>query len=150
MKHFALLLVLGFFGCGAADKNTDPEGAASLLRKVKDQSYRTWQRAPGYESRRKAGSPHSDEVDIYVNGTVADVLAKKLPSGTWPVGSIVVKDGFKGGAYDLTAIMEKRSDGWYWAEYGGDGTVQFSGQPSVCTGCHESGADSIRAFGFPK
>jgi hypothetical protein len=140
--------VLLLAACGS-DKNTDEGGARALFTKVQTQKYRTWQRAPGYEVRRKAGSPHSDEVDIYVNPTIADVLAKKLPGGTWPVGSLIVKDGFKGGALDLVAIMEKRADGWYWAEYGNDGTPQFSGRPSVCTDCHESGADSVRAFGFP-
>lgn len=74
---------------------------------------------------------------------------KSSPGGTWPLGSIIVKDGFNGGGYDLTAVMEKREGGWYWAEYGNDGTPLFSGQPSVCTDCHESGADMVRAFGFP-
>lgn len=134
--------------CGS-DKNTDEAGARALLTKINEQKYRSWPRAPGYETRRKAASPHSDEVDIYVNQPVSDVLAKKLPGGNWPVGSIIVKDGFKGSALDLIAVMEKRSDGWYWAEYGSDGTVLFSGKPGVCTDCHESGADSVRAFGFP-
>jgi hypothetical protein len=145
---FALALAAGLAACGS-DKNTDEGGARALLAKVQQQKYRTWARAPGYEVRRKAASPHSDQVDIYINPVVADVLAKKLPGGTWPLGSIIVKDGFNGAGYDLTAVMEKRADGWYWAEYGGDGTPLFSGQPSTCTDCHESGADMVRAFGFP-
>jgi hypothetical protein len=30
-----------------------------------------------------------------------------------------------------------------------DGTSICSGDPSLCTGCHGSGADMVRAFGFP-
>ena len=53
-------------------------------------------------------------------------------------------------ADDLAAAMEKRADGWYWAEWSADGDAKFSGMPSTCTDCHQSGADFVRAFPLPK
>jgi hypothetical protein len=81
------------------------------------------------------------------------VRVEALASGeeltAWPEGSIIVKDGFTGESPRLVAIMEKRDDGWFWAEYEPDGEVDFSGTPGVCTRCHDAGADYVRAFGFP-
>lgn len=148
MIRALLLSIVLLAGC-AEDKNTDPEGASALLKRLQTEDYRSWTRPPGWESRKKAASPHSDEVEIYVSSAVVDVLTRKVAAKTWPVGSIVVKDGFKAGRHDLTAVMEKREDGWFYAEFGSDGTPLFSGQPSVCVQCHETGADFIRAFGFP-
>ena len=47
-----------------------------------------------------------------------------------------------------------------WRKAGGDlfvgaptadaeGSSDYSGEPDICTGCHQSGADYVRAFGFP-
>jgi len=139
----ALLLVIG---CG---DNQDDAGARRLLKRVRDDHYRSWDRAPGFESRRKSNAPHSEEVDIYVNDVIADALAVGEPLEAWPEGSIVVKDGFDGGDLDIIAIMEKRNDGWYWAEYDDDGDPDYSGHPDVCIDCHRSGSDYMRGFGLP-
>jgi hypothetical protein len=67
------------------------------------------------------------------------------------VGSLIVKDGFSGGELDLIAAMDKRDDGWFWAEWT-DTTgesAEFSGKPEVCTDCHSAGADFVRAFALP-
>ena len=82
-----------------------------------------------------------------------DVLEAALAEGAadeWPVGSIVAKDGYTDdGELELTALMEKREEGWFWAEYDAEGTPLYSGAPTICTDCHEPGADYVRAFGFP-
>jgi hypothetical protein len=145
----AVFLVLMSVGCGSDDDdNQDPEGAKKLLAQIQADEYRSWARAPGWPERAPTSAPHSDEVDIYVN----DVLdAATATSGTtkWPIGSIVAKDGFRGDSLEIIAIMQKQSDGWFYAELSGNGSPEFSGQPAICTDCHDSGDDYIRAFGFP-
>jgi hypothetical protein len=133
-------------GCG---DNQDDDGARELLARVKAEQYRTWDRAPGYAVRRDSNAPHSEAVDIYVNDVVAEVLALGEHDGTWPVGSIIAKDGFDGSELEITALMEKRADGWYWAEYGAGGEPDYSGHPDICIDCHRSGSDFVRAFRLP-
>lgn len=134
------------FGCG---DDQDPAGASELWTRIHAQDYRSWARAPGYETRRPSNAAHGDAVDIYVNAIVSDALG--MPGLTaWPTGSLIVKDGFDGGDFDLVAAMEKRADGWFWAEWGAEGDVSYSGRPSLCIDCHASGSVSVRAFSLPK
>jgi hypothetical protein len=144
--RLAFLVLTVLAGCG---DNQDDAGARSLLERVRADGYRSWDRAPGYEARRASHSPHSDLVEIYVNDRIAEVLALGEPRDTWPEGSIIVKDGFAGSDLKLVAVMEKRTDGWYWAEYDADGDPSYSGHPDVCTDCHRSGSDYVRAFSLP-
>jgi hypothetical protein len=148
---WVVCVVLCTLGCGSDDeKNQEPEAAKQLLDRIQEEDYRTWARAPGYAERMPTLAPHGDAVDIYVNPVTAAALAG--PSITaWPQGSIIAKDGWKsdGQTLEVIAVMEKRTDGWFWAEYSGSGSALYSGRPSVCTGCHDSGADYVRAFGFP-
>lgn len=135
-------------GCG---DDQDPAGARELYQRIHDDDYRSWRRAPGYESRREAMAPHADEVDIYVNDVVAAALDAGAPLEAWPAGSIVVKDGFDGGDLELVAVMEKRDDGWFWAEYYDGNDAKYSGRPDICLDCHErGGSDYVRAFGLPR
>ena len=133
-------------GCG---DNQDDAGARRLLHEVRADDYRSWARAPGYETRRSSNAPHSDAVDIYINPLVQATLEEGADVQSWPTGSVIVKDGFSGSSLDLIAIMEKRTDGWYWAEYDDDGDPDYSGKPEICIDCHASGSDSVRAFGLP-
>lgn len=135
-------------GCGD-DANSDPEGGRALLARIREENYRAWQRAPGYDVRRPSRAAHGNAVDIYVNGVVASALAGPALNA-WPVGSIVAKDGFRSDQHILTALMEKRSDGWYWTELDGAGEPQASGHPSSCIDCHASGSDFVRAFSLPR
>jgi hypothetical protein len=146
VRALPAILIAGLVACR---ENDDPMGAEDLLEQVQAQDYRSWQRAPGYEERRTSDAPHSDNVEIFVNDVVAGALA--APGTTeWPVGSIIVKDGYTdAGELSLTALMEKRDDGWYWAEYDGEGTSLYSGKPAICTDCHGSGSDFVRAFALP-
>jgi hypothetical protein len=89
-------------------------------------------------------------VDIYVNDRVAEVLALAEPAERWPTGATIVKDGFSGSSLALIAIMEKRTDGWYWAEYDAAGDPDYAGRPSICTDCHRRGSDYVRAFALPR
>lgn len=138
------LIVLA--GCG---DNQDDAGARALLSDVQQDDYRSWARAPGYDARRNSNAPHSDAVDIYVNAVVEFALNDEGALSEWPEGSVVVKDGFSGSDLEIVAIMEKRTDGWFWAEYDDDGDPDYSGKPDVCIDCHRSGSDFVRAFALP-
>lgn len=141
-----LLAVGALVGCG---DNQDDAGARALLERVRADQYRGWDRAPGWEQRRASSAPHSDAVDIYVNDIVAEVLTLGQHDGAWPEGSIIVKDGFDGSELEIVAVMEKRADGWYWAEFDADGDPDYSGHPDICIDCHRSGSDFVRAFPLP-
>ena len=132
-------------GCG---DDQDPDGAAELWTRIHAENYRSWARAPGYEARRDSNAAHGDAVDIYIDNTVS--LALGAPSLTvWPMGSLIVKDGFDNGDFELVAAMEKRESGWFWVEWNTKGEASYSGKPSLCIDCHEGGADSVRAFPLP-
>jgi len=133
----------------ACGDDQDPAGAAELWNRIHSENYRGWTRAPGFEQRRSSNAAHGDAVDIYVNKIVTDTLAGG-PLSAWPKGSLIVKDGFDDGDFELVAAMEKRDDGWFWAEWDNEGDAMYSGRPSTCTDCHASGSDSVRAFALPK
>jgi hypothetical protein len=141
------LIVLGavLLGCG---DDQDPSGARELLERVRAEEYTSWQRAPGYATRQQSSAPHSDAVDIYVNDVIAEALAGGEPLEEWPVGSIIVKEGYSGRTRELIALMEKRSGDWFWAEFFGNDS-KYSGEPDICIDCHKGGADFVLAFGLP-
>jgi len=139
--------VSGQAGQGGEPAETPAAPSGDLLEQVRAQDYLSWQRAPGYETRQTSAGPHGGAVDIYVNATVSEALTSAGLT-QWPVGSVIVKDGFSGDELGLTAIMEKRAEGWIWAEYY-SGDRKYDGPVSVCTSCHESGDDYVRAFRFP-
>ena len=145
----ALLFGLAAIGLGCGD-DQDPVGAQELWERVHAENYRSWQRAPGFEVRRDSSAPHGGASEIFLNPTMADAVA--AGATTFPVGSLIVKDGYGGlesdATHKLVAAMEKREAGWYWAEWdsGSTGEAIYSGSPSICTGCHESGRDFVRIF----
>ncbi len=139
-------VIIVLAACGG---NETPQSAEMLLHEVQTQAYRTWERAPGCEERKATNAPHSDFVDIYVNEPLAQA-ARSANTSSWPLGSVVVKDGFDtDGELEIIAIMEKREDGWFYAEYDAQGDVDYSGQPSVCLSCHAAAPDAILAFPLP-
>ena len=144
----ALLMVLST-GCG---DNQQPEEAQQMWERLQMLDYaNSFERAPGYETRMASGAPHGDQVDIYISEVLAAALGSGEAMTEWPLGSLIVKDGFDSdGGFELVAAMEKREDGWFYVEYTDrSGDALFSGQPSVCTDCHAAGDDFIRAFDFP-
>ena len=125
----------------------DASGARELLARVQADSYRSWSRAPGWASRAPSlGGGHGGQLDIYVNARLASSLQSEQPVVVVPEGAIIVKDVWRGAELHALAIMEKRVDGWYWAEFDGAGQVSAGGHPDGCIACHRRGADFVRAF----
>ena len=139
------LLLLVILSSAACDNDQEPAQAAALFARIQAEDYRSWEHAPGFATRQPSNTSHADQVDIYVNPTVSEVLG----GGTrdrWPVGSLIVKDGFnRDNELGLVAVMEKRADGWFWAEYF-DGDSRSSGKPDLCLDCHDAGDDYVRSF----
>jgi hypothetical protein len=155
----AIVLAFTLMACR---QNDDPEGAKALFAKVNaGAGFRAapWRRAPDFPERKPSFTAHSRQVEIWVNEPMAKTLDGEsgAPPAEWPVGSIVVKEGFdNGGDRALVAIMEKRSDGWHWVELDGDGESLWSatnGKPDICIGCHDNRAqhsDWIYSIEFPR
>jgi hypothetical protein len=143
--------VVPFLAClaMACGDNQDDAGARHALANAEDQGYRGWDRAPGFPGRTPSDAPHGGSVDIYVNDVIADALAVGEPLKSWPLGAVIVKDGWDGSDLELIALMEKRSDGWFYAEYDDEGDPIYSGHPDVCIDCHARGSDFVRAFRLP-
>jgi hypothetical protein len=142
------ILVASLAGVACGD-NQDDAGARRALASAEVQSYRSWDRAPGWPGRTESDAPHGGSVDIYVNDVIADALAVGEPLAAWPLGSMIVKDGWDGSDLELIALMEKRSDGWFYAEYDDERDPIYSGHPDVCIDCHARGSDFVRAFRLP-
>jgi hypothetical protein len=155
VASFAVVSTLAA-GCGQDD---DPDGARALWTKINGgPGFRTWRRAPGYGTRKPSFTAHASAVEIFVSAEVDGALttAQAPPLRAWPVGSVIVKEGFgsaTGGSRRLVAVMEKRADGWFWAEYDDAGESKFSGRPSVCIDCHDnrqSYSDWVYSFELPR
>jgi hypothetical protein len=135
-------------------QNDDPDGARALYAEVTaGEGFRSWPRAPGYPGRTPSFTAHSSEVEIFVSPSLSDALDGPEQVREWPVGAIVVKEGFRDGERRLVAMMQKRQDGWYWAETDGEGEPLYSGKPAVCIDCHERRAtysDWVYSFELPR
>jgi len=151
MLRRALLFALLVGACG---QNDDPNGAKELYGKVTSGTgYRAWRRAPQFPERKPSFTSHSDAVEIFVDPTMSAALDGPNVVRSWPVGSIIVKESYSGDARTLIAVMERRPDGWFWAEWDGDGKTLFSGKPDVCINCHDNRAtysDWVYSIEFPK
>lgn len=147
----ALAGTVGVALVGCSGGNDDPAGASQLWARLRGSGdYHDFARAPGHPGKTVSTSPHGGQVEIWINGTVQAAVDAQAPLGAWPTGSLLVADGFVSGKLQFVVAMEKRGTSWYWAEYRADGSVEYSGAPSVCTSCHVGGADFVRSFPLPK
>lgn len=88
-------------------------------------------------------------MDIFIDRATKKALDEKQPLTAWPVGTLIVKDGYDGADLAFVAVMEKRQGGWFFAEYDAEGSAKYSGKPSLCVDCHRAGSDFVRAFALP-
>ncbi|MCB9746094.1 MAG: cytochrome P460 family protein [Alphaproteobacteria bacterium] len=153
LSRAALACTLGLFACG--DKGSvdsagalDDALAAELWEEI--QGYESWSQVdPWTGVQTSSDGTHGPYVEIWVNaaheGSYGDASAAE--------GSIAVKKGHD--AEDGSAprgfitVMWKNAeagtdDGWFWARYDDDGTLDVAGALDMCTGCHSAGSDMRR------
>jgi hypothetical protein len=114
---------------------------------IRTREYRDWVQPPGWEERRTTGSPHGEAKVIYIDPAVAATLGSG--ETRFPAGATIVKEGYDaGGDLVILAAMQRRPDeGWFFAEYGSDGSVIEEGDdPPLCTQCHRGAQDGVLAF----
>jgi hypothetical protein len=141
-----IVAIAWLVACGD-DEAVDAAGGRELLLRVQTENYQQWDRPPGWEAQKPSlEGGHGGQLDIYVNELVASSLESETPVRQLPVGSTVVKDVWTGANLHAIAIMDKRADGWYWAEFNGKGEVLAAGHPEGCILCHRRGVDYVRAF----
>src|SRR5262245_54149946 len=58
--HSGFLVLVGIFALAGCGDDQDPDGAADLWKRIHAQSYRSWMRAPGFETRKASAAPHGD------------------------------------------------------------------------------------------
>ncbi len=145
-----LFLLVGLAGLGGGcGDDQDPAAARALWDRIQAEDYRNWARAPGFDTPRPTRAPHQDRVVVYLNATMAEA-ASGPPLDVWPEGSLVVKEGLDAaGDIGQVAAMEKRDGKWFWAEWSPEGDSLFSGEPTICLGCHRIGDDWVRAVFLP-
>jgi hypothetical protein len=151
MKRTTIALLFVLVGTTACGDDQQPEEGRALYDRIMSESYQDFQTAPGYDMPKASNAPHSDNTQIFVNDLVAQALEAGEPITEWPVGSLIVKDGYSGGELDIIAAMDKREDGWFWAEWldAGSPDTDYSGKPDICIDCHEPGDDFVLGFDFP-
>ncbi len=130
-----------FISCA---ENTEPDEARTLRDRI-EADYKMWGRVPGFEERRESKTAHGKEVDVYWNAA-ASGSSKARPFKSMAPGSVLVKEAYVQGSLKNVAVMEKRVDGWFWAEWDPEGKVLFSGRPGICVDCHRSGDDFLRTL----
>ena len=89
----------------ACTHDEDPEGARVLWEKVNaGAGFRSWRRAPGFPTRQPSFTAHASEVEVFVNQENRQSPRRPVVS-TWPLGSIVVKEGYKGDSQKFVAVI---------------------------------------------
>jgi hypothetical protein len=85
-----------------------------------------------------------------------DNTGKLATNGSFPEGSVIVKESYKNGTLNVISAMKKApgdpkaGSGWVWAEYAVDGTplVSIDGKGAFCINCHSEtpNRDLVRTF----
>ena len=160
-----LFIGLALSSVACSEANEDASGAEALWGQVKN-DYRSWSNPTPYGSKQPSHTLHEEEVQIFFNSTVSDlhqdlddcrVLRPTAMQGQiffataldaagnaiteWPIGSVIAKDGYRGGELAINSVLEMGAEGWFFAEYDSGGGVLFSGTPEICTSCHAGAMD---------
>jgi hypothetical protein len=115
---------------------------------LKKETYRDWERAPGWEERRTTDSPHSSGKEVFIDAATAAAIGSG--SDRYPAGATIVKEGYdeSGNLAIIAAMQRLDGQGWYFSEYRPDGsTIAEGDNAGICTQCHQGGAgDGVLAF----
>ena len=152
----ALITFVFIFQSCETDKTTDAD--IQLFNELSASGYTYYQ--SGFILSAAGNSPHGS-FQLRFNDiaqTALDSLGELPPSGSFPNGSIIVKEikAQNQGSTTLYAVMKKdpsnvnANNGWVWAEYDPDGStvISLSTQGSSCVGCHSQtpNRDFTRTF----
>lgn len=134
----------------------DVNDADELYNRINLQSYREFARPSGFENRTQSDAEIQHffkqplTVDIYINKIIDEALTKDSIN-EWPPGSLLVKDAFLDNKLELTSVMEKRENGWFYAEWNARGVAKAAGYSVPdCIRCHASGDDMLQSIHFPQ
>lgn len=145
----SLCCALAALGTSACGDSADEDEAEEFWHRIHALDYRSWERAPGWQTRTETVSAHGETADIFINQVVASAAAGESVE-EWPTGVILVKDGYRADELWRVAAFEKRTNGsWFFAEWSENGEVKYAGQPSVCLGCHDNATDVIFSVPLP-
>jgi hypothetical protein len=125
---------------------TEPETPKPVWAFLKGQSYRDWERAPGWQKRMATDSPHSSAKEVFIDAATVAALAA---GDSLPAGATIAKDGYDAsGQFAIVAAMQRLpGDGWFFTEYRADGTVVAEGDNvPLCTQCHQGNDSGVLAF----
>lgn len=178
-RTFLSLIVVGAFACGGSgSKNTttpanpcaanpcnpcggkanpcNPCGGGDA--KGPDLDFSGWQNLTKISKAAFASKGHKNAtVDVYVTAAAADQY--RSVTGTYAVGTQVVKTHLKDGAVEKMLVMQKMAAGydkehgdWFYGVYSADGKTKMAGgKMKACIGCHEAqGDDTDYVIGVPK
>jgi hypothetical protein len=145
LRWTVLVAVLAPLLTASACRENAEEAEAEALRDKLGQSYLQWARVPGFEQRRASSTAHGKQVDVYWNDQAVRSAGAR-PFEAMAPGSTMVKEAYLDGRLKNLAVMEKRYDGWFWAEWEPAGDVLFSGRPGLCIDCHRRGDDYLRTI----
>jgi Cytochrome P460 len=139
----AAVILLGY-GCSNSSQEPTPapNADAALFAEITASGYTYFQSAallPGL-------GPHGS-FKLRFNNTAAAALdssGELAIGGTFPTGSVIVKEIHSGTTVTLYAVMKKdpsnanAGGGWLWAEYGPSGSVAVSvtAKGTSCVSCH--------------
>ncbi len=134
----------------------DPAADLELYNEINSGNYSYYQN--GTVLPAAAPSPHGP-FKLKFNAIAQAALDStgELPAGgSFPSGSVIVKEIQSNGQLSVHAVMKKSpsasnsASGWIWAEFNADGSVLYgSGKKGkACTGCHggSPNRDMVRSF----
>lgn len=139
------LMISGLTGCFDRSAEAEADAEARALRQSLVDEYAEWPRMPGFEYTRASMGPHGLEVDIFING-ILDEAARGDAAPPWPVGSQAVKMSYVDDTPWVLSMMEKRADGWFFAQFTADGRLIEAGSTAsdaMCLECHTTERDSL-------
>ena len=152
------IFILVLVSCGKADSTIESTDSDAEVYEATTTSNLVFYQNVDTVYEPAANSPHGD-FKLKFNDIAASAFdsSGRLPEGgTFPDGSLVVKEVQSSGTTSLYAVMKKDSkssvagNGWLWAEYDTDGKVLSSvnGKGSSCISCHAQSPhrDYTRSF----
>jgi hypothetical protein len=133
-RWMATLILIALSGFSAL--LPEDQDLATRLWNEQLQQYKEWPLVPGTQVMMPGHAPHGKFVTIHANRITLDAMAsgrQRLPEG-----AILAKENFNTNRemVQVTAMV-KRAEGWYWAVYQPDGTIEKAGVLEGCVVCHE-------------